>query len=54
MLRRGGGGASPPGHDVELVDDLSLGKVCATGFGPDELVLAGASPRGAQAYAIGR
>jgi gamma-glutamyltranspeptidase/glutathione hydrolase len=42
------------GHDVELVPDLSLGKVCASGFGPDEMVLAGASPRGAQAYAIGR
>jgi gamma-glutamyltranspeptidase/glutathione hydrolase len=42
------------GHDVELVPALSLGKVCATGYGRDGLVLAGASPRGEQAYALAR
>ena len=42
------------GHDVELVPALSLGKVCATGLEPDGVVLAAASPRGEQAYAVGR
>jgi gamma-glutamyltranspeptidase/glutathione hydrolase len=40
------------GHDVRLVDDYSLGKVCATGLTPDGQVLAAASPRGQQAYAV--
>jgi gamma-glutamyltranspeptidase/glutathione hydrolase len=38
------------GHDIDLVDALTLGKVCATGFAHG-LVLAAASPRGGQAYA---
>lgn len=43
------------GHDVALVPELSLGKVCATGFVPDEgFVRAAASPRGRQAYAASR
>ncbi|WP_326949610.1 gamma-glutamyltransferase family protein [Amycolatopsis sp. NBC_01307] len=41
------------GHDVALAPDKSLGKVCATGFDGD-LVLAAASPRGQQAYAVAR
>jgi gamma-glutamyltranspeptidase/glutathione hydrolase len=43
------------GHDVTLVPELSLGKVCATGFAADTgFVLAAASPRGRQAYAVSR
>jgi gamma-glutamyltranspeptidase/glutathione hydrolase len=42
------------GHRIDLVDAYSLGKVCATGFGADGLILAAASPRGAQAYAVAR
>jgi gamma-glutamyltranspeptidase/glutathione hydrolase len=40
------------GHLVDLVPELSLGKVCATGFDhANQLVLAAASPRGRQPYA---
>lgn len=42
------------GHEVEQVPAFSLGKVCATGFEPDGLLHAAASPRGEQAYAMGR
>jgi len=42
------------GHDLEQVPAFSLGKVCATGLEPDGVVLAAASPRGEQAYAMGR
>lgn len=42
------------GHHIELVSAFSLGKVCATGLEPDSVVLAAASPRGEQAYAMGR
>lgn len=42
------------GHEVEPVPALSLGKVCATGLDADGVVLAAASPRGEQAYAMGR
>ncbi|MEU4569782.1 gamma-glutamyltransferase family protein [Micromonospora sp. NPDC023956] len=42
------------GHEVELVEAYSLGKVCATGVGPDDLLVAAASPRGGQAYAVAR
>jgi gamma-glutamyltranspeptidase / glutathione hydrolase len=42
------------GHEIELVPGLSLGKVCATGVDRDGLLLAAASPRGEQAYAMGR
>jgi gamma-glutamyltranspeptidase/glutathione hydrolase len=38
------------GHDIDLVDAFTLGKVCATGYARG-LVLAAASPRGGQAYA---
>ncbi|MEU8197951.1 gamma-glutamyltransferase family protein [Microbispora amethystogenes] len=43
------------GHDVETVPDWSMGKVCAVGAQPDDgIVVAAASPRGAQAYAVAR
>ena len=42
------------GHEVEPVPAFSLGKVCACGFEPGGVVLAAASPRGEQAYAMGR
>ncbi|SEG83580.1 gamma-glutamyltranspeptidase / glutathione hydrolase [Thermomonospora echinospora] len=42
------------GHEVEFAEPYSLGKVCATGLAPDGSVLAAASPRGAQAYAVAR
>jgi gamma-glutamyltranspeptidase / glutathione hydrolase len=41
------------GHEVELVPAYSLGRICATGFTPDEeFVRAAASPRGRHAYAV--
>ena len=40
------------GHEIDIVDAHSLGKVCATGIGADGFVLAAASPRGEQAYAV--
>ncbi|MEU6083154.1 gamma-glutamyltransferase [Streptomyces sp. NPDC047108] len=43
------------GHEVELVPEFSLGKVCAVGADPErELLLAAASPRGRQTYAMAR
>ena len=42
------------GHDVDLVADRSLGKVCATGASTDGMVFAAASPRGEQAYGVAR
>ncbi|MEU5694070.1 gamma-glutamyltransferase family protein [Actinosynnema sp. NPDC020468] len=42
------------GHEVGEVAPFTLGKVCATGRTSDDLLLAAASPRGAQAYAIAR
>ncbi|WP_442738380.1 gamma-glutamyltransferase family protein [Streptomyces pseudogriseolus] len=43
------------GHEVELVDEYSLGKVCAVGIDHDkEVLLAAASPRGRQTYAMCR
>lgn len=42
------------GHDVSLAPELSLGKVCATGHAGDGFVVAAASPRGRQAYAVSR
>ncbi|WP_189781220.1 gamma-glutamyltransferase family protein [Streptomyces capitiformicae] len=43
------------GHALVSVPDRSLGKVCAVGVEPgDGLLLAAASPRGEQAYAIAR
>lgn len=42
------------GHDIRIAPAGSLGKVCATGSTSDGGVLAAASPRGAQAYAVAR
>ncbi|GAA3434791.1 gamma-glutamyltransferase family protein [Kutzneria kofuensis] len=42
------------GHQVVEVEPNTLGKVCVTGRAGDDLVLAAASPRGQQAYAIAR
>ncbi|MFC0437709.1 gamma-glutamyltransferase family protein [Kutzneria buriramensis] len=42
------------GHEVVEVEPNTLGKVCVTGRAGDDLVLAAASPRGLQAYAIAR
>jgi len=41
------------GHDVEVTDDWSLGRVSAAGR-ENGLLKAGANPRGMQGYAIGR
>ncbi|MFC0062256.1 gamma-glutamyltransferase family protein [Umezawaea endophytica] len=40
------------GHEVQEAEPYTLGKVCVTGRTDDDLVLAAASPRGNQAYAI--
>jgi len=46
---------SARGHDVEVVAEHSLGKICATGLDQETgMVLAAASPRGEQAYAVAR
>ncbi|WP_433544721.1 gamma-glutamyltransferase family protein [Streptomyces sp. CA-294286] len=43
------------GHEVELVPEQSLGKVCAVGVDRErDLLLAAASPRGRQSYAAAR
>jgi gamma-glutamyltranspeptidase/glutathione hydrolase len=42
------------GHCVDVAAAYSLGKVCATGRRADGMILAAASPRGAQAYAVAR
>ncbi|XVQ07082.1 gamma-glutamyltransferase family protein [Spirillospora sp. CA-255316] len=42
------------GHEVREAAPYSLGKVCMTGMRPDGTVLAAASPRGGQAYAVAR
>lgn len=42
------------GHDVEVSDAWSLGRVSAVGRDPDGQLKAGASPRGSQGYAVGR
>ncbi|MER6915333.1 gamma-glutamyltransferase family protein [Streptomyces sp. NPDC000594] len=42
------------GHRLKVVAPLSLGKVCATGVDEHGGVLAAASPRGEQAYAVVR
>ena len=43
------------GHEIESVPDWSLGRVCAVGVEPgDGMVVAAASPRGEQAYAVAR
>jgi gamma-glutamyltranspeptidase/glutathione hydrolase len=42
------------GHEVEIASPLSLGMICATGVSSDGGVVAAASPRGNQAYAVVR
>lgn len=42
------------GHCIDVAAPYSLGKVCATGVRTDGVILAAASPRGAQAYAVAR
>ncbi|HEY2762406.1 MAG TPA: gamma-glutamyltransferase family protein [Pseudonocardiaceae bacterium] len=56
------GGADPAtleqlrrrGHRIDVVAPWSLGRVCVTGSEPDGGVVAAASPRGEQAYAVVR
>jgi gamma-glutamyltranspeptidase / glutathione hydrolase len=45
---------SQRGHDVRVSGSWSLGRVCAAGRDADGSLKAGASPRGMQAYAVGR
>jgi gamma-glutamyltranspeptidase/glutathione hydrolase len=42
------------GHEVEASPSWSLGRVGAVGREPDGMLKAGADPRGAQAYSVGR
>jgi gamma-glutamyltranspeptidase/glutathione hydrolase len=42
------------GHDVDVVDDWSLGRLSAISRGPDGVLRAAANPRGMQGYAVGR
>jgi gamma-glutamyltranspeptidase/glutathione hydrolase len=42
------------GHDVEVKEPWSLGRVSAVAREPDGLLRAGANPRGMQGYAVGR
>ncbi|HEV8104473.1 MAG TPA: gamma-glutamyltransferase family protein [Gaiellaceae bacterium] len=42
------------GHDVEVADPWSLGRVSAVGVDRDGVLKAAANPRGAQGYAVGR
>jgi gamma-glutamyltranspeptidase/glutathione hydrolase len=42
------------GHDVEVSDPWSLGRVSAVGRDADGQLKAGANPRGMQGYAAGR
>jgi gamma-glutamyltranspeptidase/glutathione hydrolase len=42
------------GHDVEVSEAWSLGRVSAVGREPDGQLKAGANPRGMQGYAVGR
>jgi gamma-glutamyltranspeptidase/glutathione hydrolase len=42
------------GHDVEVTDAWSLGRVSAAGRDPDGQLKAAANPRGMQGYAVGR
>jgi gamma-glutamyltranspeptidase / glutathione hydrolase len=43
------------GHDLQLVDPWSLGRLCAVGRDPKTgHLLAAANPRGMQGYAVGR
>jgi gamma-glutamyltranspeptidase/glutathione hydrolase len=42
------------GHEVEVADGWSLGRLSAAGRGSHGFLRAGANPRGAQGYAVGR
>jgi gamma-glutamyltranspeptidase/glutathione hydrolase len=42
------------GHDVEISDAWSLGRLCAVGRDEDGRLRAAANPRGMQGYAVGR
>ena len=42
------------GHDVEVSESWTLGRVSAVGREPDGILKAGANPRGGQGYAVGR
>jgi gamma-glutamyltranspeptidase / glutathione hydrolase len=42
------------GHEVEVADAWSLGRVSAAGREPDGTLKAAANPRGGQGYAVGR
>ena len=42
------------GHDVSVVDGWSLGRLSAVSRSADGFLRAGANPRGAQGYAVGR
>ena len=42
------------GHEVEVTDAWSLGRVSAAGREPDGTLKAAANPRGMQGYAVGR
>ncbi|MGE0736989.1 MAG: gamma-glutamyltransferase family protein [Alphaproteobacteria bacterium] len=42
------------GHQIDLVDGWSLGRLCAVGREPDGMLKAAANPRFMQGYAVGR
>jgi gamma-glutamyltranspeptidase / glutathione hydrolase len=42
------------GHEVEVVDGWSLGRLSGVSRAPDGVLRAGANPRGMQGYAVGR
>ena len=42
------------GHDVEIHEPWSLGRLSAAGNGVDGVLYAAANPRGMQGYAVGR
>jgi len=42
------------GHEVEMAEPWSLGRLCAVARQPDGILKAAANPRGMQGYAVGR
>jgi gamma-glutamyltranspeptidase/glutathione hydrolase len=42
------------GHEVEVTDGWSLGRLSGVSRAPDGVLRAGANPRGMQGYAVGR
>jgi gamma-glutamyltranspeptidase/glutathione hydrolase len=42
------------GHDVEVTEDWSLGRLSAAARAVDGVIRAAANPRGIQGYAVGR